>query len=54
MLDNPHQPASQDRSCCKEGEAFRAVENHVARGGALGDAEDDGSEERENDRCAEV
>jgi len=54
MLDNPHQPASQDRSCCKEGEALGAVENHVARGGALGDAEDDGSEERENDRCAEV
>ena len=54
VLDYPHCPTGEEGSCCEEREAFGAVEDHVARSGALGNAEDDGSEEGKDNRGAEV
>jgi hypothetical protein len=54
MLYHPHHPACQDGSDYEEAEAFGAIQGHVARGCALGNAENDGGEEGKNDRCGKV
>jgi hypothetical protein len=50
----PHGPARYDGSAQKQGEAVEAVADHFARGIAVGDAEDDGGEDRKDDGRAEV
>src|SRR5215813_4363430 len=54
VLYYPHQPTRCDGSCSEKREAFSSVEDHVAWRCALGDAKDDGCEEGEDNRCAEV
>ena len=54
MLDEPHEPARGDGSTDKENEAEGAEAKHHFGLGALGDAEDDGSEERKQQDGAEV
>jgi hypothetical protein len=52
--DEPHGPAGDDDSAEEHDEAVEAVANHVAGGFAMGDAEDDRREEREDKGGAEV
>ena len=54
VFDEPHDPACDDGAADEEGEAEGAEANHHARVGALGDAEDDRGEEREEEHGPEV
>jgi hypothetical protein len=54
VFDEPHDPACDDGAADEEGEAEGAEANHHAGFGALSDAEDYGSEEREEENCSEV
>ena len=47
VLDEPHDPAGGYGATHEHGEAEAAEADHHAGLGALGDAEDDGGEERE-------
>ena len=54
VLDEPHNPAGDDGATDEEDEAEGAEADHHAWFGALGDAEDDRSKEREQKDGAEV
>ena len=54
VLDEPHDPACHYRAAYEEGETEGAEANHHARFGALGNAEDDRGEEREEKDGSEV
>ena len=54
VFDEPHDPACDDGAADEEGETEGAEANHHAGFGALGDAEDDRGEEREEENCSEV
>ena len=54
MLDQPHDPAGRDGAANEEDEAEGSEADHHAWFGALGDAEDDRGEEREEEHCSEV
>jgi len=54
VLNHPHHPTSQNRAHNEEREALGSVLDHVARRRALGNAEDDRSEEGEDERGAEM
>jgi hypothetical protein len=50
----PHRPSRRDRAAKKHYKAIEAIADHVARGFAVGDAKNDGSEQREHRRRTEV
>src|SRR6202000_1364608 len=54
VLDQPHDPAGRDCATDEEDEAEGSEADHHARLRALGDAEDDRGEEREEKDCSEV
>jgi hypothetical protein len=54
VLDEPHYPACDDGAADEEGETEGTEANHHTGFGALGDAEDDGGEEREEQDCSAV
>ena len=51
---DPHHPPGDEYSANKHSEAIQAIADLLARGVALGDAEDDGSEDGEQHGCAEM
>src|ERR1700722_20188707 len=54
VLDQPHDPAADDGDADEEDKTERAEADHHSWLGPLGDAEDDGSEEGEENHSAEV
>src|SRR5580693_7801157 len=54
VFDEPHDPACHYGAADEESETEGAEANHHAGFGALGDAEDDRGEEREEKNCSEV
>src|SRR5664280_1600707 len=54
VLDQPHGPGRDDYSANEKSEAVRAVAHHIARGIALGDAENRRGTEREQQGGVEV
>src|SRR5882762_3953008 len=54
VFDEPHDPACHDGAADEEGETEGAEADHHAGFSALGDAEDDRGEEREEQDCSEV
>ncbi len=54
VCDEEHYPAEHDCRAYEEHKAVDSVADHAARGFALGDAEDDGSEEREEHNRGKV
>src|SRR5579864_830985 len=51
---HPHHPACHQRSTQEHGETIESVADHLARGLAMGDAENNRREHGKDDRCAEV
>src|ERR1700761_3767965 len=54
VLDEVHDPAGGDSAADEEGETEGSEADHHARFGALGNAEDDGREQRKEDDGGEV
>src|ERR1700744_4603823 len=54
VLDEPHDPACGDGAADEEDKAERSEADHHAGVGGLGDAEDNGGEEREQQEGSEV
>ena len=52
--EQPHRPARHQHAAQEHCEAIQAVADHVTRSLAVGDSENDGSEEGEHERRAEV
>jgi len=54
VLYHPHHPTGHNGSRNEVAEALGAIEQHVPRQVALGNAEDDGREEGEDNRCGKM